>query len=114
MTFPCKKEVSADGRAPVDSRTVMFCWTPESDQAALVPWPDTKGVSFRYACSALACWASFHDLTFEQRKTVILSEAIHAIVGDRVTPDAVHRALLPLAEYRDAMADDMPGMWGGA
>ena len=93
----------------LDSRKYMFCWIPETDQAALVPWPDTRRLSDRYEYSALACNANFHRMSFQGRKTQILCEAIHAIVRDRVPADVVHRVLLPLAEYRDAMASDMPG-----
>ena len=88
----------------------MFCWTPETDQAALVPWPDTRNLSGKYTFTALACYANFRRMTFEGRKTQILCEAIHAIVRDRVPADVVHRVLLPLAEYQEAMASDMPGM----
>lgn len=89
----------------------MFCWTPESNNCALIPWPDTsdlqtdRGLEF----SALACYSYFQELNFEQRKAVIFYEAMHAIIRDKVPAEVVHETLLPLAEYQDALAADMPG-----
>lgn len=93
----------------MDSREFMFCWKPGTDDAKLVPWPDTADTARGYT-TTLACFHAFREFTFEQRQTQILSEALHAIVRDSVPAMAVHRALLPLAEYRDACADDMPGV----
>jgi len=40
---------------------------------------------------------------------IVFVEAMHLIVRDRCDPQAVHRALLGLDEYRSGCSDDMPG-----
>ena len=87
---------------------MMLCWTPDTDKVALVRWPDTCGASKAYLCSALACDFAVHEMTFEQRKTMVFIEAMHLIIRDGCAARAVHRALLGLEEYRDGLSADMP------
>lgn len=96
----------------MDARNFMLCATPNSDRAALVPWPDYAGASDEYEYTLLACSEAFRSLGFEGRKKMIFIEAMHLIVGDGVDPQALHKALLGLPEYRDALAPDMPGAKG--
>lgn len=88
----------------------MLCWNPGSSDVALVPWPDYAGASDRFECTGLACNNAIREMTFEQRKTAVFIEAVHLIVRDGVEPKALHAALLALEEYKDGLAEDMPGM----
>lgn len=89
----------------------MLCWTPDTDQVALVPWPDRiGGRSDRYQMTALACDARLQRMSFPERMAVVFAEAMHLIVRDGCDPRAVHRALLGLDEYRAGCSGDMPGI----
>jgi len=85
----------------------MLCWDPETDQVAVIRWPDTGDRSRPYSMTGLACESYVREADFEQRKAIVFIEAIHLIVRDRCDPDAVHRALLNLEEYQDGLADDL-------
>lgn len=88
----------------------MLCWNPDSDQVAVVRWPDGNRRSAPYQMTALACNHDLHEMNFKQRKLMVFIEAMHLIVRDKVEPMAVHRALLALDEYRDGCSPDMPGL----
>ncbi len=94
----------------MDARHTMLCWNPDSNEVDLVAHPDLCGASDKYMMTALGCWSRFNEMNFEQRKAVIFIEAMHLIIRDGCDPDAVHRALLALDEYRDGLAGDMPGL----
>ena len=93
----------------MNATNAMLCWNPGTDQVALVPWPDHTRLSSRYRMSTLACCAHFDGKSFEQRKCLVYITAMHLVVRDGVDPQAVHRALLELDEYRDGCANDMRG-----
>lgn len=93
----------------MNATDTMLCWTPGTDEVALVPWPDSRGRSDRYRMTTLACTFDMKKMTFEQRKAIVYIEAMHLIVRDHCDPLAVHRALLDLDEYRDGCSADMPG-----
>lgn len=86
----------------------MLCWNPGTAQVALLPWPDAARRSDRYRMTCLASDERLHRMRFPERMAVVYVEAMHLIVRDRCDPMAVHRALLPLDEYRAGCAADMP------
>ena len=93
-------------------KQVMVCWNPGTDQVQLVKWPDRAGIQDVYALSMSwgACNSYLHKLSFEVLKCEVFIQAMHMVVRDKVNPEAVHKALLGLEEYRDGCADDMPGV----
>lgn len=93
-----------------NATNTMLCWNPGTDQVALVPWPGNHN----YACDTLACWGYIRDMDFEQRKTIVFIEAVILIVRDKCDPQAVHKALMGLDEYRDGLPEEMLGMERGA
>lgn len=94
----------------LNAQNAMLCWTPNTDQVALVAWPEGVDASRKFERSGLACYPEVRALPFEQRKTAVFIEAMHLIVRDGCEPKAVHAALLGLEEYRDGCAADMPGV----
>jgi hypothetical protein len=86
----------------------MLCWDPGTDRVEVGPWPDTTGWSNKYERSTLACYHDIRKEFLSERRAIIFIEAIHLIIRDRCDPDAVHRALLNLEEYRDGLSYDMP------
>lgn len=86
----------------------MLCWNPGTDEVRLVAWPDYSGASGAYAMTGLACYGKVQDMSFEQRKSYVFTEGMALIVRDGCCPQAVHRALCGLAEYRDGCPEDMP------
>ena len=100
----------------------MVCWNPDdgafaslgemrdepAGAVALVPWPDSAGVSDAYAMSWGACDRAVHRAPAEDRKALVFIQAMHLIVRDGCDPEVVHRALLGLEEYRAGLSDDMP------
>jgi hypothetical protein len=93
----------------MNATDTMLCWNPKSDQVALVPSPDASNLAGRYTMKVLACFSAVRRKTFEQRKTPVYITAMQLIVRDQVAPEAVHRALLELDEYRHGCPADMPG-----
>jgi len=87
----------------------MLLWNPETGDVLLKPWPEVGGRHDDY-CSALACCMEVQKADFEQRKKIILIEAMHLMVRDGIDPQKLHAILLGLDEYRDACASDMPGV----
>ena len=90
----------------VSAKEAMLCWNPKTDEVAIYQWPDTHDHSHRYAFTALACYAATKDMTFEQLKALCFIEAMHLIIRDKCDPQAVHRALMAVDEYRDGLSDD--------
>lgn len=105
-----RDECVPDGGDCVNACEMMLCWNPGTADVALVRHPDTQGKSRHYQMTALACNFAICEKTFEQRKAIVFIEAMHLIVRDQCDPMAVHRALLPLDEYLDGCALDMPGV----
>ena len=103
-----------------NAKNTMLCWNPSDMQprreqkergaVALVPWPDHRSLSDQYVMSGLAAYRNIQTGSFEHRKLMIFITAVQAIVRDGCDPMAVHNALLGLEEYRDGLADDMPGV----
>lgn len=83
-----------------------LAWTPGTDKVALFPHPGP--VPNEYVCTGLAAYMSIKKATPAQRKAAVFIEAYHLIVADGCDPAAVHRALWPLREYRDGLAEDFP------
>ena len=94
-----------------NSQNTVLMWNPETGDVLLKPWPERDRLHRDY-CTGLACYAVFHGADFETRKLMVLTEALHLMVRDGIDPHKLHRVLLGLEEYRDACADDMPGMRG--
>jgi prophage regulatory protein len=92
----------------LSAKNGMLCWTPGTDQVEIVSYPDVRNLSKKFERFSLACFTRVRRMNFEQRKLQIFIDAMHLIVRDKCDPDAVHRALINLEEYRDAMAPDMP------
>lgn len=92
-----------------NATNAMLCWNINSSDVALVVWPDPANLSGNYQRTGLACWKEVRKSSFEVRKAQVFIEAMHLIVRDKCDPEAVHRALLGLEEYRDGLAEDMPG-----
>lgn len=88
-------------------KTGMLVWNPDSDQVAVVSWPDYGRKSHGYEMSALACWNHIREMNQKDRKMIAFIEAMHLIVRDNVCPKAVHNAMLDIEEYRDGCAEDM-------
>ncbi len=93
----------------MNATNTMLLWNPRSGAVLLKPWPETDGLHSDYR-TGLACYAEVRKASFEQRKTMVLIEAMHLIVRDGIDPQHLHAVLLKLDEYRDACADDMPGL----
>ena len=103
-----------------NATNTMLCWNPSSMQprrdqrergaVALVPWPDYRGTSNQYVMSGLAAYRAIQAGDFQHRKLMVYITAIQAIVRDGCDPRDVHNALLALEEYRDGLADDVPGV----
>ena len=91
-----------------NAKNSILCWTPESSDVAIVPYPDTTGKSKKYRMSGLACYFHVQEMSFSRRKMMVFIEAMHLIIRDKCDPMAVHNALLELQEYYDGCADDMP------
>lgn len=89
------------------AKNMMLCWNLDSDKVKLIPWPDTTGHSDRFERTSMGCFSATKKMTFEQLKTQCFIEAVHLIVRDGCNPQAVHRALIGCAEYRDGCAEDM-------
>ena len=92
---------------PATALNKMLCWNPGTDQIALVEWPDNTNSSRAYENTALAASAYVHNLEPTELKLLVSRLAIRLIVHDGCDPQAVHRALLPLEEYRDGLSEDM-------
>ncbi|MBE7422328.1 MAG: hypothetical protein HS110_07850 [Zoogloeaceae bacterium] len=92
----------------MDVTNGILCWTPNTADVAVVPWPDEAGFSEGFGMTALGCWNYARHLEFEERKALVFVEAMHLIVRDKMPADAVHAALWVLDEYRDGCAEDMP------
>lgn len=91
-----------------DYTNTMLCWNDRGD-VALVPWPDTERRAQRLTKSGGAAYSAVRNASFDERKTRVFIDAVHLIVRDGCDPHVVHRALLGLDEYRDGLAEDMPG-----
>lgn len=93
-------------KAKFDARNGMLCWNPGTDQVEVGPWPDKTGWSKKYRMSVLACELVVQELSFEARKRVVFTEAVHLIVKDGCDPAAVHKALMNLKEYQAGLSED--------
>lgn len=93
----------------MNATDTMLLWNLKTGDVLLKPWPepDRKHESYR---SGLACYTDVRNASFEQRKAMVLIEAMHLIVRDGIDPQRLHQVLMGLEEYRDACADDMPGI----
>jgi hypothetical protein len=89
---------------------VEVCWNPATAEVALLPWPDRLGRDRPYLFTAGACETRVHDFTHLERQAYVLMQAVVLIIRDGCDPQAVHRALLGITEYRDLLPDDMPGV----
>lgn len=100
--------IAAPEPAPLEATALnhMFCYTPETADMALIPWPDERGLSDAYDFSTLACYARVDAMTDTERHAFVLAEAVCAMTRDGCPPAAVHACLLGLKEYRDAMPED--------
>jgi hypothetical protein len=96
-----------------DATNHMLCWTPGTDQVALIPWPDTISLSDAYHCSTLACWSGAQEASLEKRIKWVFIEATHLIVHDGCDPAAVHKALSELDEYRRGFNTAILGHFSG-
>jgi hypothetical protein len=93
----------------MNATNTMLLWNPRSGAVMLKPWPELDRLHSDYR-SGLACYVAVRKASFEQRKTMVLIEAMHLIVRDGIDPQKLHTVLLGLDEYRDACASDMPGV----
>ena len=99
-----------------------LAWNPDSDEVAVVERPDETAApsewarhrlaTAKYKRSCLGCCRYVSEADFAFRKLIVFVEAMHLIVRDGVDPQALHKALLQLKEYRDGLSSDMPGMNG--
>lgn len=90
-------------------KDTMLCWNPGTDQVALVPCPDHRGLSDGYIMTSLACYGDVQGLSRVKRQGLAFAEAMKLIIRDGCDPHAVHQAMMGLTEYRDGCAPDMPG-----
>lgn len=88
----------------------MVCWNPDSTEIALVPWPDRVGASDNYDFTEGACDSKYDRKNFEHRKMLVFILAMQMIIRDNMPPNLVHSVLLSLEEYKDGLADDVPGV----
>lgn len=93
----------------MNATNTMLLWNPRTGDVLLKPWPETDRLHRDYR-TGLACYKEVRKASFEQRKTMVFIEAMHLIVRDGIDPHRLHAVLLGLDEYRDACADDMPGV----
>ena len=85
----------------------ILAWIPGTDDVKLVK-PGEHVTPGYY--TGLGCYTHIEAMNFEDRKKMIFIEAMHLIIRDKCNPDAVHKALLGLEEYRDGCSNDMPGI----
>ncbi len=85
---------------------VMICWNPKPDsEVRLIPWPDTHDLAHDFACATGACWAFVHGLNDMKRRVLVQREALRLILDYGLAPAAVDKALTPIREYREALAE---------
>ncbi len=96
-----------------DLTNTMIVWTPQwmegeptRGRMALVQWPDAIRASNAFTCSAGACDLHVSDALFEQRRLWLMCQLVTIMVSDRIDPQTVHQACLPLPEYRASLPID--------
>lgn len=82
----------------------VLYWCPGTAQVCVQP-PADDGDRWHTGAGA---YAAFREADFETRKSMLFIEAMHMIICDRCSPDAVHAALQAFPEYCDGLAADMP------
>lgn len=80
---------------------------PTGDEVALVPWP-TDGRAEQLKRAGLACFEVIREANFEKRLAYCFVTAMRLLVRDGCDPQAVHRTMMELKEYRAGCAEDMP------
>jgi hypothetical protein len=90
-------------------KDVALYWIPETDKVSVHPLRGGRDKSLS-EYSDFGVYVKVHEMNHEQLKTHAFIMAMHLIIRDRCCPDAVHKALLGVAEYRDGLSDDMPGL----
>lgn len=89
----------------------MIAWNADSNEVKIGPWPDAHNWSEGYRMTGGACYSHVRASSPHVKALYLHALAIEMIIRDGVDPKSVHEALLPIAEYRDALADDVPGVW---
>jgi hypothetical protein len=96
----------------INATNRMLYWNPgKPEELKLVPYPDDMALSLKhreYQSSALGCDTDVQEMNFNDRKRHVFILAAHLIIRDGMDPQKVHEVLLPLDEYRDGCAYDMP------
>jgi len=59
----------------MNATNTMLLWNPRSGAVMLKPWPDTDRLHSDYR-TGLACYAEVRKASFEQRKIMVLIEAM--------------------------------------
>lgn len=85
--------------------THIVCWTPDTDEIALVEWPDEQRLSARFACTALACDMMVHGMSRDKRIIYTLLVALRCIVAYNIPPDIVCQTFDKLEEFSSAFND---------
>jgi len=90
----------------------LIAWTPDTDQirvGRLIPerGPDW---SLRYEYTGGAAYTGLRDCDDKTFRDMMLFIEFHSIVvRDKVPVDAAHKAFLKIDEYRERIAQDIPG-----
>lgn len=92
------------------AKEAMVLWNWNSDEIEVVKWPDENSkYDSKYVCSAGACstgWAS-DDPTEQALNIYRLFN--HIVVRDGIDLRATHKAFLEIDEYRESLAEGVPG-----
>ncbi len=89
----------------VKADQVNFCWTPNSDKVALVPFPDDAGLSVNYQSADLGCNQLFRQLEGEKKQMYLYRLAVEVMTEDKVDAKTVHNCLMHVSEYHEKMPE---------
>lgn len=98
-----RKRVSRE-RTGINLKNTMIYWNADTNEVRLVDWPASrKDDGF---CSWGACNTEISGGSFTFRRSMLFIHAYHMAL-EGVSPEKIHRALIPLDEYRDGIAEDL-------
>ena len=92
-----------ESSAPYSLRTHMLCWKPATGEVKIIAHP-ANGLAQGWHTPTPS---HFEQGVFAFRQALLFVEIWHIALRDGVPLQALHIALLDVAEYRDAMSDQL-------
>jgi hypothetical protein len=83
----------------------MICWTPNTHEIELLPWPDTERLSDRYDCTWGACNSFLHKCSGKQLAIVLAIKALQLVSEYDMPPKKVMNVFMEIDEFRDALEE---------